>query len=300
MTANHDLERRIADFYATEPVLRAPDRVLGNALTAIESTPQRRVLMQAPWRFRPLNTYAKLAIAAVAIVAVAFTVRTLMPGNNIGGPPTHGPAGTPLSSPTPDATATQVAALELPADDRPLEPARYYVVVPGSDVRVEFAVLETDWRGNGWYLASPRGSLSFWTVANVYANACEESLLPDPPVGPSVDELVAALDAQENTDLQRLDNPSVGRYPSTRIIMELSARLGTACLGENLELWVGPGGQPGRSIDVQEPPGGREDVMWLVDAGGNRVVIGGYYDRTAPEEARSFTDLIDSIQFVLP
>ena len=48
MTARHDLERRIADFYSSEPALRAPDRVLADALTTIESSPQRRVFWRVP------------------------------------------------------------------------------------------------------------------------------------------------------------------------------------------------------------------------------------------------------------
>ena len=45
MNANHDLERRLADFYATEAPQRAPDWVLGEALATIDTTKQRRVVI---------------------------------------------------------------------------------------------------------------------------------------------------------------------------------------------------------------------------------------------------------------
>ena len=39
MNANHDLERRLADFYATEAPPRAPDRVLESVLATIDTHP---------------------------------------------------------------------------------------------------------------------------------------------------------------------------------------------------------------------------------------------------------------------
>ena len=69
MTANTNLERRVAEHYASEPPLRAPDRVLHAALATIETTRQRRGLL-APWRFTYMNAYTKVAAAAVVVIAV--------------------------------------------------------------------------------------------------------------------------------------------------------------------------------------------------------------------------------------
>ena len=65
MNANDSLERRVADFYEHEVPPRAPDWVLRSTLETIETTPQRRVLIRVPRRFPQMNTYAKVAIAAV-------------------------------------------------------------------------------------------------------------------------------------------------------------------------------------------------------------------------------------------
>jgi hypothetical protein len=78
MTANTNLERRLAEHYASEPQLRAPDRVLHAALASIETTKQRRDLL-APWRSRTMSSYTKAAIAAV-LIALA-TVGLLLLGN---------------------------------------------------------------------------------------------------------------------------------------------------------------------------------------------------------------------------
>ena len=105
MNADHELERRIADFYATEAPVRAPERVLESALATIDTTRQRRALVRVPWRFPTMNTYAKFAIAAVAVIAVAgFGLAVLQPGTRTGiGAP--GPTPSATSSPSPDPSA---------------------------------------------------------------------------------------------------------------------------------------------------------------------------------------------------
>jgi len=69
MNAGHDLERRLADYYATEVPPRAPDRVLGSALSTIDTTRQRRAIIRVPRRFPTMNTYLKWAVAAVVVLA---------------------------------------------------------------------------------------------------------------------------------------------------------------------------------------------------------------------------------------
>ena len=98
MTPNTNLERRLAEHYASAPPLRAPDRVLLGALATIDTTRQRRGLL-APWRFMKMPTYAKLAAATAVIAVVAFGAWQLIPG------PRQGPGGpgatqTPLPSPS--------------------------------------------------------------------------------------------------------------------------------------------------------------------------------------------------------
>lgn len=106
MSVNHDLERRIAAFYETEAPPAAPDWVLRDALATIDITPQRRVLVRVPWRFPPMNTYARLAVAAVAVIAIgAIGVAFLRPGTtpDIGGALSPSPSATPPPVPSPSA-----------------------------------------------------------------------------------------------------------------------------------------------------------------------------------------------------
>jgi hypothetical protein len=105
MNANDNLERGIADVYEREAPTRAPDWVLASVLDAIDTTPQRRVLVHVPWRFPEMNSFAKLAIAAVVVVAIgAVGLSMLGPrsSSGVGGQP----SASPSASPTPTFGAT--------------------------------------------------------------------------------------------------------------------------------------------------------------------------------------------------
>jgi hypothetical protein len=102
MNVDRDLERQLADFYESEAPPRAPDWVLRSALQTIDTTRQRRVVIRVPWRFPHMNTFAKVAIAAVVVIAVgAVGLSVLRPSSssNVGGQPSTSPS--PSSSPTP-------------------------------------------------------------------------------------------------------------------------------------------------------------------------------------------------------
>ena len=112
MTASHDLERRVAQFYAAEAPHRAPDRVLAQALATIDHTRQRRELGLVSRRSRTMNIYAKLAVAAVVVVAVGAVGLTILqpgPGPSVGGPGSSSspvPSASPSRSPSPSALPT--------------------------------------------------------------------------------------------------------------------------------------------------------------------------------------------------
>lgn len=114
MNANDSLERRIVDFYESEAPPRAPDWVLRSALETIDTKRQRRVLMRVPWRFPNMNTFAKVAIAAVVVIAVgALGLSILRPpsASNVGGQPTLSPSVSPTPSSSPAASTAFAAPL---------------------------------------------------------------------------------------------------------------------------------------------------------------------------------------------
>jgi hypothetical protein len=125
MNAQHDLERRLADYYDSEAPRQAPDRVLHAALSSIDTTRQRRALIRVPRRFHAMNTSARAAIAAAAVVVVgAFVLAVVGPFR----PATTGPgavptpsnsappsqAASPLTSPSPSPIASPSASQLAP------------------------------------------------------------------------------------------------------------------------------------------------------------------------------------------
>jgi hypothetical protein len=108
MTANHDLRRRVARYYETEPPLRAPDWVLQSALSTVESTPQRRGL-PALRRNPFMPTFTKLAAAAVVLAVGGYTLWSLA-GSGVGGPPVPSATPTVTQSPTPRPSETPWSA----------------------------------------------------------------------------------------------------------------------------------------------------------------------------------------------
>jgi len=122
MTTDHDLERRLAELYADEGFVRAPDRVLGKALATIDTTAQRRVLARAPWRFATMSNTMRLAAAAVAVIALAGVGLALtgrLGGNGVGGTT---PTGSPTVAPSPTPTTAASSAATPTARPDPTAP----------------------------------------------------------------------------------------------------------------------------------------------------------------------------------
>jgi hypothetical protein len=85
MNANLDLERRLADFYTSEAPQQAPNRVLRFALETIDTTPQRRVFIHAPWRFPRMTAPTRLVVAAILLI-VAGAIGLALAGNRLSVP----------------------------------------------------------------------------------------------------------------------------------------------------------------------------------------------------------------------
>jgi hypothetical protein len=111
MNAHHDLERRLADFYDAEAPRQAPDRVLHTALATVATTHQRRrVLIRVPRRFETMNTFAKTATAAAAVIAVGVVALAIGPfrpsgtGPGAVAPPSASPSASLSPSRSPNAS----------------------------------------------------------------------------------------------------------------------------------------------------------------------------------------------------
>jgi len=114
MNADLELERRIADHYAAEAPLRAPDWILERILVRVDTTPQRQIVPGIAWRFPPRAPFARLALTAVAIAAIGLVALTLLPL------PTVGPVASPTPTRTPTASATNEPSPTTPQPSAPV------------------------------------------------------------------------------------------------------------------------------------------------------------------------------------
>lgn len=134
---------RIVRSWLLDEEHESADRVLALVLTEVDTTRQRRSWWPA-WRIADMNTYAKLAIAAAAVVVVAVVGINLLPAS---GGVAGGPAATPSPTPTPSATPLPSPSPTPGADVWPpstSEAGTYDVTVNG--IPFSFTLPSNEWR----------------------------------------------------------------------------------------------------------------------------------------------------------
>ena len=137
MSNKRDFEPIARAFMAAGPIQLA-DRVLESSLAEVHHTRQRRVLLRAPWRTPVMNIYAKLAAAAVVVIAVgALGVVLLNPGSSspgVGAAP--GPSASPSGpSPTlePSPSPTPLPGIPAPPLSDDYTSARFGITLAAPD-----------------------------------------------------------------------------------------------------------------------------------------------------------------------
>jgi hypothetical protein len=286
---------RIVRSWLEEGVSALPDRVLDAVLDQVAATRQRRSWWPA-WRFADMNTYAKLAIAAAAVVVVALVGYNLLPtgGGNVGVTPAVSPSPSIALSPTavPSPSPSDLAFFP----DGPIEPGRHSMVRSGKSLSVGMPSGWTSHLGFRIYTQSGQAAFIFWTdpPINVYADPCTHEPL-DPPAGDSPAELAAAVSSIPGTDL--VDGPTdvtIGGHPAQLVTIRI--RDDIDCPPGEFLLWYN---------EADGPAGGRwPDAVgdtinaWIIDVDGTIVWIDGSTARgSAPTTQRDMQQIVESIQF---
>lgn len=158
---------RIADaFLAPGPVV-LPDRVLDAAFEEVHLTRQRRALWRAPWRVPIMNTFAKIAVAAVAVIAVGFLGMTFLGADEsgVGVAPSVAPSATTAPTATPASSASPLAGTPPLTGEFTSPTHGYAISYP-----------------EGW---STRPATAPWTTGVVdYFNEGADLLMPGDPGNP--------------------------------------------------------------------------------------------------------------------
>ena len=278
------------------------DRILSLVLEEVDTTPQRSPSWLAR-RFPPMNSNVVRFGFAAAVVAIAAIVGFTYFNSNFG---TDEPTPTPIltASPSASPTATPVAIPPLPPFGAgSIVPGRYTIAVPGSPV---IAAITVGWTTGGWYIMNPPDftkQVSFWTVENVPEDLCDPESLPDPAIGPSVDDLVGALDAQLNTDMSPAVDVQLGGFAGKRVTMQQVGAETISCIDIAISGPLtyfraarNPGDVQGRQLQINSL-----DTLWIIDVDGHRVVIA--TSQGDPEDTDATTTIagvLDSLEFEVP
>ena len=300
MSTDRDVTR-IVRSWLEEGVTALPDRVLDAVLDQLPATPQRRAWWPAR-RFPHMNISVRIALAAAAVVVVAFLgIRFLVPGQNLGNP---GP------SPTPTAAAVElpfgrlaagtfvVTPFASPENDICMVPPQAGCAEDPADdsIRITFTVPD------GW-ATTPLGA-SIWLDAEtnsppdgaalgfgrgpwLFSEPCrQDDLFPDIPVGPTVDDFAGALADHPLLEVTTPADVTLAGYSGKYVDLQVPSDI-SAC-PTSYRPW-----EPG--IYAQGPS--HRWHLWILDVDGVRVVVNTTdYAGTSAQRQAELQAIVDSIQ----
>lgn len=214
----------------------------------------------------------------------------------------------PTSSRGPSTTSAARDVMEI-ENFGPLAPGEYFLdpdLDPSTPLRVLYEVAADGW--SSWIgaakLAGPEHvGVSISTVTNVVRHGCSDHSWSDPAVGPTVDDLAAAL-----ADLEPFEVTSppaeVFAYGHRGMHLELTVpdlpvegagedRSFTGCTDGQLKSWVAAIDiEPGDAFYGYTGPGYVEEI-WILDVEGTRLMI------AAERSAASHTDDVEEMRTIL-
>jgi hypothetical protein len=232
-----------------------PDRVVDVVADRISRQPQRRT-----WRLRGrpfVNTYAKLAAAAAAVLIVGFVGWQLLPGPNASG----GPSPTPFISPAPTASPT------------PLPTPRTFEMQVQGEPLTWTATASARWtRGVSWALTSSQGfggptgiGIGASGAVNVPSDPCDGVGKVSDATSPA--DVVAELEARDDLVVSNVTPTTMGGYSGTRVDVELPADL-SACGADYYIIFAEPDGS---GLYAQGPA--MLMRTWILDVEGRPIVF---------------------------
>jgi hypothetical protein len=232
-----------------------------------------------------------IAVVVVPAAIIAIALASCQVGSSE-------PIATPTVTLTAEPTATPVPRLN---GQEPLDAGRYQVNA-GLSTDVTVAVPSGWSAGGDWVVLGPRGNdepdgmaIRFYAIPNLAVNplAHGEGNL-DPPVGPTVDDLVQAIvdhsawTATEPTDIT-IDGHA-GQLVSIMIPMDVEVP------PDGFFFYAEPSGggiwgfAPGQTFD-----------WYIVDVGGERLIIDSFHYPDTPEDDLAVQrTVVESVQFGSP
>jgi hypothetical protein len=290
MSTDRDTTRIVRSWLRTDDNEFA-DRVLGAVLDRLDTTPQRRATWWPARRLSQMNSTAKLALGAAAVVVVALLgINFLLPGNsNVGGP---GPSVVPEPSLAPDSTPTALRA------EDPLEPGTYvsHPLVSNPSLAVTFTVPD-GWTGFDSRTLVPAGEdsmdgdvgavVAFLETSGIYSDPCDSLGDPDVDAGVTAEDLADAFSAQSAYEASVTDITLDG-YSGKQVELQLPSEFDASCPRDGYFVFEG-GPYP-------QGPDNRWH-LWILDVEDSRLVIFGHDFPDTPAAVRAgIQSIVDSVE----
>jgi len=302
---------RVVRSWLEQGVTELPDRVLDNVLDQLPATRQRRPLWSAR-RFLDMNSTLKLAIAAAAVVAVAVAGVNLLPGRgDVAGPPaipTATPTATPSHEPSPTVPYVVSGPVSGPGSTA-VAPGTYRMRGPGASPAgwpsTVIVTIPDGWEANSVLRGAgltwtgddgqPLARLSFSSVGKLFADPCASrgrgDAMLEPPLGPSVDELVAGLRSLPVFEFTEPVDVTLDGWAARRLQVTHPAGCGE---GEEVDLWRTPP-DAGETWGISSREGWHS-TLWVLDVDGLRFVVIAAYELDARGDVRlELERMVDSI-----
>jgi hypothetical protein len=223
-------------------------------------------------------------------------------------------ADAPNPTESPSETGSASAAQDIMALDHfsDLEPGTYFIdpdLDPSTPLRVTYEIPAEGWQswiGAAKFAGDGHVGLSITIVSNLVTHGCRDHAWADPPVGPSVDDLAAAL-----ADLPpfRVTSPpedvSIYGYQGTNLELTVPEDqpfsddgIFIGCDEGTLKSWVAAidEGDPGDAFYGYTGPGYTEE-FWILDVEGTRLMIAAERSPGSPsEDVEELRAILDSIR----
>jgi hypothetical protein len=325
MTARDDFDRYLAAWLTADAPSREPEPLLGRVLARTARTgrrpawliPERWIPMSdrtrqrvviGPWREPRMSSFVRLAIGAAAVLIVGVVGFGLVGGSRSPG----GLSASPTPTVRPSATPAETQA------DRPdafppkyVWPGRLAAGTYSTSLVWDPSVVFTFTVPDGWdsrdinIIKDDRMSIQFYRVNNVPVDTC--SATPrDPAIGPSKDDLVAALSTLVSLDAAPT-TASLGGQSGSYVAFTVGP--GLDCDPSQFHLVSMPeptcsegcqhlGTWPWKGIEFTTPEHNR---LWILGIGRGRVVVDALWtDEATPADLAELQTVIDSIRIATP
>jgi hypothetical protein len=322
MSTDRDVTR-IVRSWLEEGATALPDRVLDAVLDQVPATSQRRSWWPAR-RFSEMNSALKVAMAALAVVAVAIVGTNLLQrSGGVGGTgpsPTANPTQTPAPTPSPVASPTD-SNVPATLPESPLEAGTYTVAPfsgagegmchappqPGctetaADDTIRFTITIPDgWSGVGsgiWLTGPGNGppdgaALLFSRGAWLLSDPCKY-IAADIPVGPTVADFVDAVANHPTLDTTTPVDVTLAGYSGKSFDLQVPADISN-CQPEPFG-GTDPIYRPWEPGIYAQGPSQRWHQR-VLDVGGVRVVVQTFdYAGTPATRRAELQAIVDSIK----